>query len=461
MIPTSTGGSAIRPERGTHGLVVPDNRWDMVAADVAEARTGPLRYAVVITYYEQQRQLAALYAALAAQRISAEVVVVDDGSRNPPRPAPGALRVTVVRQADLGFRAASARNRGARATNADVLLFLDADTIPTPGCLDALAAWPTVLDDALVVGRRRHADLAALDDDAVQHWAAGGGDPPIELPGPSWLEHGYRHSADLLHADDRSYRFVISALMACRRELFDDIGGFDVTLREYGGEDWDFAARAFNNGAVLVHEPAAAAWHDGPDWSERVGDTAARNGQTIRLADRIPDTAGRAPGVIHRWPQTVVVVTGTDEGSAITAAVLSVLDELVDVHVYLPDCEHTPSMFATDSRVHVGLPHEDVALRARTLVRMQPVIWRHGALRRALDVVRPDSSGRLTVNDGPDRLVEIIASRARGRLRRHPNHDHGALARWFGDITIDAATAGVDIPTRHVDLAGLLDRRSR
>ena len=244
-------------------------------------------------------------------------------------------------------------------------------------------------------------------------------------------------------------------------ELFDDIGGFDVTLREYGGEDWDFAARAFNNGAVLVHEPAATAWHDGPDWSERVGDTAARNGQTIRLADRIPDTAGRAPGVIHRWPHTVVVVTGTDEGSAITAAVLSVLDELVDVHVYLPDCERTPSMFATDSRCTGGSTARGCSAAgpgarpdaAGDLAARGPA---PGARCCAAGLVGPPD-----VNDGPDRLVEIIASRARGRLRRHPKHDHGALARWFGDITVDAATAGVDIPTRHVDLAGLLDRRSR
>ena len=43
-------------------------------------------------------------------------------------------------------------------------------------------------------------------------------------------------------------------------------------------DDWDLAARAFYNGAALMHEARPVAWHDGPDWAERSGDGRAHNG---------------------------------------------------------------------------------------------------------------------------------------------------------------------------------------
>ena len=285
-------GRGLEPDTIPGGLAVPDNRWDLVRDEIEAARARrDVSVAIVIPYFEQPRQLAIHYAALERELADArdvEVVVVDDGSVCRPPAPPATLRASVLRQPDFGHRTAAARNRGVRSTAADVLVFLDADTIPTAGYVATIVAWPAVLPDAVVVGRRRHADLSSLDGEAALRWARlGAGDPPCaELPGPQWLADGYAASADLLHADDRSYRYIISSVMACRRKLFDDVGGFDDSIRDYGGEDWDVAARAFNNGAVLVHEPRAVAWHDGPDWLGRDGDGGARNGQTVRLAER-------------------------------------------------------------------------------------------------------------------------------------------------------------------------------
>ncbi|MYW74740.1 glycosyltransferase, partial [Pseudonocardia sp. SID8383] len=67
-------------------------------------------------------------------------VVADDGSPEPPDPAAlaGPVPVRVVTQDDRGFRAAAARNRGAAQVEGDVLVFLDADTVPGPGFVAAL-----------------------------------------------------------------------------------------------------------------------------------------------------------------------------------------------------------------------------------------------------------------------------------------------------------------------------------
>ena len=131
--------------------------------------------AVVIPYFEQADSLRRMYAALSMaglDRRHHEVVVVDDGSRRPPPPPPAGLDVPVriIRQADRGCRPGAARNLGAGATSADVLVFLDADTLPCPSTIRRLAAWPVVLPDALVVGRRHHADLGGWSPADVVDW---------------------------------------------------------------------------------------------------------------------------------------------------------------------------------------------------------------------------------------------------------------------------------------------------
>jgi Glycosyl transferase family 2 len=254
-------------------VLVPGNRWDLLAHyPVPRPRVG-----VVVVHYEQPAQLARTLAALAAQTLPpADVVVADDGSAVPPE-----VGVRVVSQPDRGFRAAAARNLGARHVEGEVLVFLDADTAPEPRFLEELTRRVAVCPDVLAVGRRRHTDPAT----------------GRELPEPAWLRDGYAASRDLLDADGRSFRFVISAVLACRRSLFDDLGGFDERFVGYGGEDWDLAYRAWNGGAVLVHEPGAVAWHDGPDWAGRPDEQDRKALEASRLAELIPEphTRGGAP----------------------------------------------------------------------------------------------------------------------------------------------------------------------
>ncbi|GAA1881877.1 hypothetical protein GCM10009836_73900 [Pseudonocardia ailaonensis] len=263
---------------------VPHNRWDLL--DGVPVPTPQV--SVVVCHYEQPAQLARTLHALGRQTLPPhEIVVADDGSRRPPEPAPG---VRVVTQPDRGFRAAAARNLGARHTTGEVLVFLDADTVPEPGFLAALTRTVARCADVLAVGRRRHADLRDLPP---------GGDPATapRLSEPGWLTEGYRATRDLLDADGRSFRYVISALMALRRSLFDDLGGFDERFVGYGGEDWDLGYRAWNAGAVLVHERAAVGWHDGPDWAGRAEDRARKDLESRRLAALVPEpiTRGAAP----------------------------------------------------------------------------------------------------------------------------------------------------------------------
>ncbi|MBC7680487.1 MAG: glycosyltransferase [Pseudorhodobacter sp.] len=228
---------------------MPGNRWDL--ADLAApADRAERSVSVVVTHFEQPVQLARTLDALARQtRWPTQVVVADDGSAEPPSVPTG---VELVRQPDRGFRAAAARNLGAARCRGDLLVFLDADTSPEPEFLELITALPARLPELLAVGRRRHVDLSAT---------AG----PVLLPEPRWLAEAYERSGDLLRADEGSYRFVISAVLACSRWWFEELGGFDETFEAYGGEDWDLAHRSWTRGGLVAHVPGAVAWHDGPD----------------------------------------------------------------------------------------------------------------------------------------------------------------------------------------------------
>lgn len=270
------------------GVPLPGNRWDTLA-DVWPDE--PPLVSIVVAHYRQPDELARTLAALHRQDHPSDrlqIIVADDGSPEPPEVPDG---VELVRQADEGFRLAAVRNLGVRRARGDVLVFLDADTAPEPAFVRELTRLPALAPDCVTVGRRRHADLRGVDIDRLADSAA-----ERALPEPAWLTDAYRHSDDLLRADDRSYRHVIGAVIACSRAMFDATGGFDESFTAYGGEDWEWTYRAWLQGAVLAHVPQAIAWHDGPDAAGRGdGGLTHRNAEAIRLADLIPvaGSAGR------------------------------------------------------------------------------------------------------------------------------------------------------------------------
>lgn len=321
------------------------NRWDTLDGVAPEILP---RVSVIVAHYEQPAELARTLSALSMQDYPPElleIVVADDGSAGEVLVPDG---VILVRQEDRGFRLAAVRNLGVRASSGDVLCFLDADTAPGPGYVRALTRLPALLPEAVTVGRRRHADFSGIAPETPVLEAATG----RELPEPEWLAREYARSRDLLDADDRSFRFVIGAVIACTRRLFDEAGGFDESFSTYGGEDWEWAHRMWQAGAVLAHVPTAVAWHDGPEWAERSGSGLARaNAQTMRLVSSIP-VGGSAPrGLLPDAPDLVVRLRGAHTPEALFVAVDSLLAAFPLARVVL---DTTVTALTGDPRVVIG-----------------------------------------------------------------------------------------------------------
>ncbi|MCO8271629.1 glycosyltransferase [Actinoplanes sp. TRM 88003] len=388
-----------------NGRSVPGNQWDRLDGIEPEQ---PPAVSVIVVHYEQQAELDRTLAALGRQTHPAgrtEVIVVDDGSAQPPRVPAG---VRLLRQADEGFRAAAARNLGASAASGDVLCFLDADTVPEPEYLSRMARLPALAPEAVVVGRRRHADLAGLPVDAPVEQAG----PAAELPEPQWLRDGYRLSRDLLDADDRSYRYVISAALACSHWFFERVGGFDESFRAYGGEDWEWAYRAWRAGALLAHAADAVAWHDGPDWAGRDLDDPARrarkDAETLLLTDHIPVAGSRGRGVRSAGADVVVRLAAAPSPAAAYVCVDSLLAVLPAAVVCVPP--DYADLFAADQRVLTAdaePPPSRVVIDVPSAVRVDPVAKE---LREAVATVGVGTLG--TVLLGP---LRIDSARARSR----------------------------------------------
>lgn len=285
---------------------------------------------VIIPHYDDPSALHRMISAVARQTHPREllhVIVADDGSpRVPEVRAPEGLRVSVVKQEDLGFRAAAARNLGAAAGEGEVLCFLDCDTVPEPGYVAAAVAGMDAR--TVTVGRRRHAAFPEVSSGNPGADPLAGIEP---LGDPAWLDHAYRETRDLADADDASFRFIISAVLTVGRELFERIGGFDATIVGYGGEDWEIAWRLWRAGARFRRVADAVAWHNGPDWVGRSDDVAAmaaqKNRETLALAQRITHPIARPDGVAFAIPDAQVHLHRPGEWApgAVTATIAACL----------------------------------------------------------------------------------------------------------------------------------------
>ena len=425
---------------------MPGNRWDLLDGQWPAA---PPEVSVVVVHYDQPRQLARTLAALARQTHPAqrlEVLVVDDGSPTPPRVPDG---VTLLLQPDRGFRAAAARNAGAARARGEVLCFLDADTAPEPDYIRQLTRLPALAPEAVAVGRREHADLTGVDP-ATPVESAG---PALRLPAPAWLARGYAESGDLLAADDRSYRFVISAVLACDRGFFAATGGFDDAFGAYGGEDWEWAHRAWLAGALLAHVPRAVAWHDGPDWSGRDADDRARraqkNAEAIRLAAQIPVAGSRGRALRAERPDVLARLATAGSVGAAYLCVDGLLAALPEATVVVPDA--VAGAFAGDPRVVAEGAAAAVDRRATRLglELPRPVRIVGGGLRAATDRVGSEALGTLELVGADGVLMACLRSaRAEARAERWGTAEHFPTAR--------ALAAGLTLVGQEPDLEAWL-----
>lgn len=188
-----------------------------------------------------------------------EIVVVDDGSSDSTAQmlAARAERVQVVRhEQNLGF--ARACNDGAAVATGEWLVFLNNDTLPQRGWLDALLRYASSRAQIGLVGSKllfpngtiQHAGVAFARDLTPRHVYTG-----FDADHPAVNK-------------SREFQVVTGACALIRRALFDEVGGFDPRFVN-GHEDFDLCLRLRRLGyevhycheSVLYHLESATRGH--------------------------------------------------------------------------------------------------------------------------------------------------------------------------------------------------------
>jgi N-acetylglucosaminyl-diphospho-decaprenol L-rhamnosyltransferase len=207
--------------------------------------------AVVVVTHQSADHLADLLQALMPQLgAEDEVAIVDNASTDGTTQLARSLheRVRVIEtNANLGF--AGGCHVGAESTQAPLLLFLNPDSQPQPGCVERLRA-----------AAAEHPDWGAwqaavmLDD---EHINTSGG--VVHYLGIGWAGDCER-PISTLPDEDREIPFPSGAAMIVRRSVWTELGGLDREYFMYG-EDLDLGLRLWLSGHRVGVIPSARVIH--------------------------------------------------------------------------------------------------------------------------------------------------------------------------------------------------------
>jgi GT2 family glycosyltransferase len=180
-----------------------------------------------------------------------EVVIVDDASEAPAASSLGVFdeRIKVVRHSQNSGFAASC-NDGAASASGDFLIFLNNDTIPQHGWVDALVGYAEEHPEAAAIGSKllfpdgtiQHAGVVICQDRYPRHIYCGF---PADHPAVN---------------KSRPFQAVTAACVLIRRSAFEQAGGFDTRFRN-GYEDVDLCLRLGQLGYQVHYCPDSVVHH--------------------------------------------------------------------------------------------------------------------------------------------------------------------------------------------------------
>lgn len=207
---------------------------------------------VVIPTFNRKDTVSRVLDALGRQtlpRDNFEVFVVDDGSNDGTAeilehyPAP--FDLTVMTQENTG--PAGARNRGVRAANGEIVVFLGDDTVPE--------------SEFLAVHLRSHREAGGRKVAVLGYtgW-------PRERRVTPFLHHineyGLQFGYELIEDPDSvPFNFFYTSNISLPRRALLEVGLFDTTFPDAAWEDIELSYRLSQGGYVIVYRPGAVVRH--------------------------------------------------------------------------------------------------------------------------------------------------------------------------------------------------------
>ncbi|MBS0570055.1 MAG: glycosyltransferase [Proteobacteria bacterium] len=211
------------------------------------------RVSIVIPVFNQIDYTIACLRSLAERPCvaSCEVVVVDDASTDATAERLAQVSgIRIVRNArNLGF--VGSCNAGAGVARGEFLAFLNNDTVVESGWLDALLSAFEQEPEAGLVGAK-----LVYPDGRLQE--AGG---IVFADGSGWNYGRFDDPADPRYEFRREADYCSGAAILLRRDLFGQLGGFDLRYAPAYYEDTDLAFAVRAAGKKVIYEPRATVVH--------------------------------------------------------------------------------------------------------------------------------------------------------------------------------------------------------
>lgn len=188
-----------------------------------------------------------------------EVIIVNNGERRPEafayyKQIASDERVRVLHFEDSPFNYSAVNNYGAREADGDILLFLNNDTKAfVPEWLDELVLW-TELQDVGVVGAK-----LLKPDGMIQHAGVILGLTGFAGHIFAGLPEGYGGIFGFVEWY-RDFLAVTGACLMMRREVFEELGGFNQDF-QLCGSDVELCLRVVAHGYRVVYTPFAKLFH--------------------------------------------------------------------------------------------------------------------------------------------------------------------------------------------------------
>lgn len=382
-------------------------------------------------------------------------------------PAPNAELAETMNE--LGATSVDTADRAVEVAGGEILVFLDAGSVPARRALEAHARWHHVVSDAVVLGTRPRV-LAEVD--ALELKEAVGGDRLAELfegrtqRADPWLERHLDETDDL--SQDRLDLFTVGLAdnFSLRAETLASVGGYPApsATDPHGLEP---AYRLATFGALLVPERQAPAWQVGDDLTG-----AAVTAADADAVEAAPDLASRAPlaglrggggGRIFATPTIAVTMAVEKEpahavAEAIDTALAGSFNDLritVELDPGYAQRELLERAFAADPRVAIAdSDHRTLVESPFQAVLPPAAVPDQMTFRDIHDVMTEEPLGALYVTvpgrSADEAIVRVVLSGALARARRLAAHGGGdeeaLIGELFGERWISGVEVGVHDP---------------
>ena len=202
------------------------------------------RFSIIIPAYNAKKTLSACLESLADQSVAKEdyeVIVVDDGSTDGTAKIAKKFDVKYIFQTNQG--PAAARNKGADAAAAQIILFTDADCVPDHNWIREMVSPFSDREAIGVKGayKTRQTELAAR-----------------------FAQAEFEDRYDLLKKSS-TIDMIDTYSAAFRKDVFLNIGGFDQSFPVANNEDTDLSYRLSAKGYKMVFNQEAFVYHTHPN----------------------------------------------------------------------------------------------------------------------------------------------------------------------------------------------------